>query len=79
MAEEDIHHELRQVHLGPQMEEMTVTMKVTDPLSTLITEMATIREFLIVDIIVEEYCQLENTWFQQRYTLGLILLELWKQ
>jgi len=78
MAEEAIHHELRQVHLGLQMEEMMMTMKMMDPLPTLITKTATIEEFLIINIIIEEYRQLEDTQFQQWYTLGLILLELWK-
>jgi len=55
MAEEDIHHELQQVHLVLQMEEMMATIKVTDPLPTLITKIVMIGEFLIVDIIVEKY------------------------
>jgi len=79
MVEEDIHHKLWQVHLVLQMEKMTVMIKVMDPLPTLITETVTIGEFLIINIIVEEYRQLEDTQFQQQYTLGLIPLESWKR
>jgi len=79
MAEKNIHHKLRQVHLVPQMEAIMAMMKVTDSLPILITETATIGGFLIVDIIIEEYRQLEDTRFQQWYTLGLIPLESWKQ
>ena len=79
MAEENLHHELPQVHLVPQMEGMTVTMKAMDYPPTLITEMTTIGEFLIVVITVGEYCHIEDTRFQQRYTLGSTLLESWKR
>ena len=79
MAEEDLHHELPQVYLVLQMERMMVMMKVMDYSPTLITEITTIGEFLIVIITVGEYCHIEGTQFQQRYTLGSTLVESWKQ
>jgi len=79
MVEEDLHHELPQVHLVLQMEGMTVTMKVMDHPPTFITEMTTIGEFLIIVITVGEYHHIEGTQFQQWYTLGSTLLESWKQ